>query len=159
MARKKEAITKAVSELPTNPRAALLDKMKAVCPEDPFARAAFRLDVRVILECWDGVSPLLWFVWDDTYCNPEGGTHLIALGPPDSKLPKVHADQRELMVALDIARGGKLFSIDRMLTPGVHPKESYSLDPVNFVDALKALKSYYLNQEVPASVHCTDVYV
>ncbi len=123
---------------PSNPRAALLDVMKAQASADPDARACFREDVQVILEQWDGRTPLLWFTWNI-------GTHLMLLHTPDERRAAVWARQRELEAAIDMARGGGCYYVDPD-TSGIGASKAYDFSPITFREPL-------------ASAHRVDLYV
>lgn len=133
---------------PPNPRMVLLDAMKAELSTDPEARQAFREnDVQVILERWDGATPMLWFSW-------ETGTHLMLLGTEREPEIKVHMAKREFGVAADMARGGRVFMID----PNLSDSLSYTMTALDFHLAHDTLAEYYEVKSTPSSVHAPMMY-
>lgn len=120
-----------------NPRAALLDAMKAEVSLEPEARESFRADVQQVLEVWDGKLPLVWFTW-------ELGTHLMMLSDEKASRERAHADRREAAVAIDMALGGKCFYVDG---------ESAPLMSLPFSDVQQTVREYYRDRTPLVSVH------
>lgn len=125
----------------------LLDKMKSQLSSDPEARQAFREnDVQVILEHWDGHSPMFWFSW-------EIGTHLMMLGDETETEAWVLMIKRKFMVAAEMARGGRVFMIEEPSSDG-----SYELTALDFTLARDTLAEYYRCKAKPTSTHQPQLY-
>lgn len=124
-----------------NPRMALLDKMKAIVPNNPEARADFREVVTKVLEVWDGQTPLFFFAWLD-------GCHLMVLRGEKARRAEVFAHQRELEAFLDAAAYGEVHLTE----------EGKALTQLTPRAARDWLRAYYVEKEPLASTYRTDLY-